>query len=141
MAKGVMMEEEGSKFVISSTDGKCINDHDLFTNPLQVCESGLPYMMPSYNFFKPENFRIGDHQSILFKEHLSLIRTVILELDSSDVRVPGRKETVPKASTQGETKESHLDKHPQNYTETKGLMCQHTSRKAQVRTHECEDSF
>lgn len=92
-------------------------------------------------FFKPENFRIGDHQSILFKEHLSLIRTVKLELDSSDVHVPGRKETVPKAQTQEETRESHLDKHPQNYTETKGLVCQHTSRKAQVRTHECEDNF
>lgn len=34
MAKGVTMEEEGSKFVISSTDGKYINGHDLFTNLL-----------------------------------------------------------------------------------------------------------
>lgn len=99
-------------------------------------------MMLSYNFFlKPENFKIGDHQSVLLKEHLSLIRTVILELDSSDVHVPGRKETVTKTQTQEETRESHLDKHPQNYTETKGLVYQHTSIKAQVRTHECEDNL
>lgn len=124
MSKGVMMGEEGSKFVVSSTDGKCINGHDLFTNPWPVCESRLPHMMPSYNFlFKTENFRIRDHQSILFKEHLSLIRTVILELDSSDVHVPGKKETVTKAQTQEGTRESHLDKHPQNYTETKELVC------------------
>lgn len=77
----------------------------------------------------------------MFKEHLSLIRTVILELGGSDVHVPGRKETVAKAQTQEETRKSHLDKHPRSYTEPKKFMCWHTSRKAQVRTHECEDDF
>lgn len=34
-----------------------------------------------------ENFRIGDHQYISFKEHLWLIRAVSFELGNSDIHV------------------------------------------------------
>lgn len=35
--------------------------------------------------FLKGNFRIRDHQNILFKEHLSLIRAVSLELGNCDI--------------------------------------------------------
>lgn len=62
----------------------------LWSFSLRLCQclkARLWCMKYFYRTFLTGGFRIGDHQIILFKEHLPLIRAVSFELDNSYMHI------------------------------------------------------